>query len=139
LKHINLLVFTTVTLSCVKKEGEIVSIQEPSVPADYRDRFLGTYFGQNTDWQSIQGMTTYWVADSNLRDVITKSTDLDSVIISKWLGNFTITTTGASVKYGWNTTQVLSFKEDSLYYSYSDFSTLGGAYGNEYRAKKKNE
>lgn len=135
------LTIPTLFIACSKQAPEpkaAVLVPGPTPKADYRDKFIGTYQGPNTDWQNVQGVTTTWIADSNLTDVYTKSTEQDSVIISQWLGSFTISSTGTFTKQTWTNYQTLTFRGDSVYYSYSDWSPLGGAYGNRYNAKRKN-
>jgi hypothetical protein len=128
--------------SCAKQAPQpnaAVLVPGPTPKVDYRDKFIGTYQGRNTDWQNVQGVTTTWIADSNLTDVYTKSMEQDSVIISQWLGSFTISSTGTSVKQSWTNYQTLTFRGDSVYYSYSDWSALGGSHGNMYNAKRMND
>jgi hypothetical protein len=50
--------------SCAKQAPQpnaAVLVPGPTPKVDYRDKFIGTYQGRNTDWQNVQGVTTTWI------------------------------------------------------------------------------
>ena len=125
--------------SCMKQNtapATVNMVKGPVYTIDYRIKWSGKYQGPNTDWQVIMGVTTTWLADSNLVDEYSLDTSNDSGMISKHFGTFTVSAGGKCAYSSLQSYRAFTFKQDSVYYTHSDWSALGGGYGNHYEAKR---
>lgn len=129
----------TLVSACVKEHAlpaRINMVQAAPMKVDYRLKWAGKYTGPNTDWQFVMGQNTTWIADSSLVDEYSLDPSQDSVMLSKHFGTFTVSANGKAAVTGWKTYKALVFRNDSVYYTYSDWSALGGSFGNHYDASK---
>lgn len=118
--------------SCKKYTAEV----EGEVHLDYRDKYVGTYYGISTEYTFIQGVSTTYTY-SNQTDSISKDANNDSSIVSRRYGSFKLPVSGtATVMTGTKSSRTITFRNDSVIGSNGDWSALGGSWWNSFQGKK---